>query len=150
MDIVAYQGPVTGYGRTDTYDWERLGSSRAIAHSELGELGANLVRPELRSRALEIFSAWRRRSRHILGVHMRGTDKVVRRKVAPPLLTMAMLTMAILTMAILAIAILAIALLTMAILTMAILTMATCSARSFLEAGGLRASSAATSGASHL
>ena len=97
MDIVAYQGPVTGYGRTDTYDWERLASSRAIAHSELGDLGANLVRPELRSRALEIFSAWRRRSRHILGVHMRGTDKVVRRKVQPPLLTMAMLTIAILT-----------------------------------------------------
>ena len=83
VDIVAYQGPVTGYGRTDTYDWDRLSSSRAIAHSLLGDLGANLVRPELRSRALEIFGAWRRRSRHILGVHMRGTDKVVRRKVPP-------------------------------------------------------------------
>jgi hypothetical protein len=93
VDIVAIQGPVTGYGRTDTYDWARLSSSRAIAHAELGELGANLVRPELRSRALEIFGAWRRRSRHILGVHMRGTDKVVRRKVRPPIRTMAILTM---------------------------------------------------------
>ena len=83
VDIVATQGPVTGYGRTDTYDWDRLRSSRAIAHDELGELGRNLVRLEIRSRAIEIFGAWRRRSGHILGVHMRGTDKVVRRK-APP------------------------------------------------------------------
>ena len=83
VDIVATQGPITGYGRTDTYDWERLRSSRAIAHDELGDLGRNLVRPEIRSRAIEIFAAWRRRSAHVLGVHMRGTDKVVRRKVPP-------------------------------------------------------------------
>ena len=83
VEIVAMQGPVTGYGRTDKYDWDRLGYSRAVAHSELGELGAKLVKPQLRSQALEIFSAWRRRSGHILGVHMRGTDKVVRTKVPP-------------------------------------------------------------------
>ena len=57
-----------------------------------------------------------------------------------PWVAMAILTMAMLTMAIL----------TMPILKMVMLITAACSARSFLEAGGLRASSAATSGASHL
>lgn len=34
-------------------------------------------------RAARVFAAWRASSRHILGMHLRGTDKVVRKKVPP-------------------------------------------------------------------
>jgi len=42
-----------------------------------------LVRPQIKQRVDLIFNAWRARSAHILGVHMRGTDKVMRKKVPP-------------------------------------------------------------------
>ena len=42
----------------------------------LGE-GAALVRPVLRRRARAEWRRWRRASSHILGVHVRGTDKVI-------------------------------------------------------------------------
>lgn len=83
VEIVTTQGPVTAYGRTDYYDHDRLGSSRQVAHDVLGELGEKLVRPKIRTAALELFATWRRRSAHVMGVHLRGTDKVVRRKVPP-------------------------------------------------------------------
>lgn len=60
-----------------------LGLSRRTAHAMLGEGGARLVRREMRERAERIFAAWRGRSKHIIGVHVRGTDKVVRPKVPP-------------------------------------------------------------------
>ena len=57
--------------------------SRQAAHRLLGDGGAQLVRGWIRAQAAATFARWRRRSRHVLGVHLRGTDKVVRAKVPP-------------------------------------------------------------------
>lgn len=57
--------------------------SRRAAHAILGDGGQRLVKQSIRDQAGRLFSAWRRRSRHILGIHVRGTDKVVRAKVPP-------------------------------------------------------------------
>ena len=62
VEIVTTQGPVTAYGRTDYYDHDRLGGSRQVAYDVLGELGEKLVRPRIRTAALDLFATWRRRS----------------------------------------------------------------------------------------
>ena len=54
---------------------------RVAAHALLGTNGTKLVRAEIRQAAARLFAPWRARSKHILGVHLRGTDKVVRPKV---------------------------------------------------------------------
>ena len=63
------------------YDGTSRLKHRAAAHTLLAN--ATLVRPELRRRAESIFRPWRAASDHILGIHMRGTDKVVAKKVPP-------------------------------------------------------------------
>ena len=64
-----------------SYDGPRRYALREAAH-QLFRNGS-LVRSEHRQRAEAIFTPWRRASQHILGVHVRGTDKVVARKVPP-------------------------------------------------------------------
>lgn len=54
---------------------------RAAASSVVAN--GSLVLPRLARRADRHFSRWRQASKHILGMHLRGTDKVVNRKVAP-------------------------------------------------------------------
>jgi len=70
--------PIRSYG----YKEVRKRSFRA-AHQLLGDGGSALVKRWIRAKASRTFELWRERSRHILGVHMRGTDKVVRPKVPP-------------------------------------------------------------------
>ena len=57
--------------------------SRATAHRLLGDGGEKLVKRWIRDEATRTFAPWRVRSKHILGVHLRGTDKAVRAKVPP-------------------------------------------------------------------
>eukprot|EP00966_Prymnesium_polylepis_P036076 836751-Prymnesium_polylepis.1 len=54
---------------------------RAAAHRLFAN--GSLVRPPLRARADRAFAPWRAVSGHVLGVHLRGTDKVVQKKVPP-------------------------------------------------------------------
>jgi hypothetical protein len=51
------------------------------AHSLLAN--GSLVRPEIRARVDAVWAPWRVASAHILGMHLRGTDKVVAKKVPP-------------------------------------------------------------------
>jgi hypothetical protein len=74
---------ITAYGRTDRYepDWwldRRRTASRYMARHVR-------VRPALLARAAEVRASWLRvrPAASLLGVHLRGTDKVVRRKVPP-------------------------------------------------------------------
>ena len=57
--------------------------SRRAANAILGDGGRKLIKRRILQRASRLFAPWRARSRHILGVHLRGTDKVVRAKVPP-------------------------------------------------------------------
>jgi hypothetical protein len=70
--------PIRVYGT----DEARMRGRRA-AHVMLGTNGTRLVRQSVRNEARRVFAPWRARSRHIIGVHMRGTDKVVMPKVPP-------------------------------------------------------------------
>ena len=70
--------PIRVYGT----DEARMRGRRA-AHAMLGTNGSRLVRRSVRQEAARIFAPWRARSAHIIGVHMRGTDKVVMPKVRP-------------------------------------------------------------------
>lgn len=70
--------PIRAYGTLE----QRMRGWRA-AHALLGTNGSKLVKPVLLDAARRIFAPWRARSRHIIGVHLRGTDKVVRPKVPP-------------------------------------------------------------------
>ena len=70
--------PIRSYGSL-----EARATSRVAAHSLLGAGGERLVRRAIREDAARTFAKWRARSKHILGVHLRGTDKVVRPKVPP-------------------------------------------------------------------
>ena len=70
--------PVRSYGPL-----EMRGRSRRAANTILGDGGWKLVKASIREEADLVFAKWRRRSRHVLGVHLRGTDKVVRAKVPP-------------------------------------------------------------------
>ena len=54
---------------------------RAAASSVVAN--GTLVAPHIAHRAMRIFAPWREASGHILGMHVRGTDKVVNRKVPP-------------------------------------------------------------------
>ena len=57
--------------------------SRHAANRMLGDGGSKLVKSWIREMADNTFAPWRARSDHIIGVHMRGTDKVMRPKVPP-------------------------------------------------------------------
>ena len=70
--------PIRSYGPNRVRE-----RSRAIAHRLLGDGGEKLVKRWIRDEATRTFAQWRVRSKHILGVHLRGTDKVVRAKVPP-------------------------------------------------------------------
>eukprot|EP00966_Prymnesium_polylepis_P001632 37729-Prymnesium_polylepis.2 len=72
----AYQGDAWR-----AYERDARLQTRQAAHEVLG--GGKLVRDEIRQRATATFAAWRAVSRHVLGVHIRGTDKIVARKVPP-------------------------------------------------------------------
>lgn len=69
------------YSGDAAYKADSMGLYRRAAHSVLGN--GSMVRAEILSRAERIFRPWRVASSHILGVHMRGTDKVVTKKVPP-------------------------------------------------------------------
>lgn len=77
VDATAWS-PVRVYGSA-----EQRARSRRAAHALLGDGGAKLIHEPVRQAALRQFARWRQRSRHVLGVHLRGTDKVVRPKVPP-------------------------------------------------------------------
>ena len=63
------------------YDGARMLARRRAAHAVFAN--GSLVRPPLLERARRVFARWRARSAHILGAHVRGTDKVVSKKVPP-------------------------------------------------------------------
>lgn len=75
VDSVA-EGPVRSYP-----PWQQRRKTRSAANAVLGNGGVRLVRKGIRDDAERTFARWRKRSSHILGVHLRGTDKVVRQKV---------------------------------------------------------------------
>lgn len=70
------------YSGAVTYDGHAKLALRAAAHTLLAN--GSLIKVELRRRADNVFGAWRATSTHILGMHMRGTDKVVAKKVQRP------------------------------------------------------------------
>ena len=82
VETVTVAGPVQIYAsggpRAMTAALQR---HRAAAHEFVGDGGAALVRPHIRAAADAAFAPWRARSSHIVGAHVRGTDKVVRPKV---------------------------------------------------------------------
>jgi len=78
VDAVA-EDPIRTYGGTRE---SRLHGMQA-AHRLLGPNGSALIRPEVLARAASLFAPWRARSSHIIGIHLRGTDKLVRPKVPP-------------------------------------------------------------------
>lgn len=69
--------------RSYAHDPRQRLRSRTNAHRLLGDGGQLLVKQFIRDEAARSFAPWRQRSRHIIGVHLRGTDKVVRAKVPP-------------------------------------------------------------------
>ena len=87
VQVVAPEALYHTAGHTQTYvgggsyDGRARLALRTAAHSVFGN--GSLVRQTIRSRVDGIFAPWRVASSHILGVHMRGTDKVVTKKVPP-------------------------------------------------------------------
>ena len=75
VELIAH-APVRVYGT----ELHRL-QSRVSANRMLGTNGTRLIRSEIREAASRSFAPWRSRSQHIIGVHLRGTDKVVQPKV---------------------------------------------------------------------
>ena len=69
------------YTGGNAYDAPRRQQLRTAANSLFGN--GTLIRPEALRRADDLFVPWRAASRHILGLHVRGTDKVVAKKVPP-------------------------------------------------------------------
>lgn len=67
------------YTGATAYDGPGLRRLRAAAHSVVGN--GSLVRATILERARRLFAPWRAASAHILGMHVRGTDKVVAKKV---------------------------------------------------------------------
>lgn len=75
---------ITAYGRTDIYEPDWWLDRRRTAHAYLQSHVR--VRAELLARAAAVRAGWLRArggAAPLLGVHLRGTDKVVRRKVQP-------------------------------------------------------------------
>lgn len=74
---------ITAYGRTDIYEPQWWLDRRRTAHAYLQRHVR--VRAPLLARAADVRARWLRgrEPTPILGVHLRGTDKVVRRKVLP-------------------------------------------------------------------
>jgi hypothetical protein len=64
-----------------SYDGPRRRKLRGAAHSLLAN--GSLVRASLRRRADLLFAPWRAASSSVIGLHARGTDKVVARRVPP-------------------------------------------------------------------
>jgi len=83
VEITSRTSPLRVFGDTSVYDEAKFRHSRQLAFRLLGRLGERLVRAEFVRHAKGIFARWRSRSEHILGVHARGSDKIVRRKVPP-------------------------------------------------------------------
>ena len=69
------------YTGGSAYDGRRRGALRRAASRLLG--GGGMVRAVHTRRAQAAFAPWRASSGHILGLHVRGTDKVVAKKVPP-------------------------------------------------------------------
>ena len=69
------------YTGDSSYDAERRYAYRAAANRLFAR--GSLVRPEHLRRVEALFAPWRKASKHILGLHVRGTDKVVAKKVPP-------------------------------------------------------------------
>ena len=69
------------YTGLDLYDGRVLLGRRTAAHAVVGN--GTLVRSFVRERAARLVRHWRAFSDALLGVHVRGTDKVVARKVPP-------------------------------------------------------------------
>ncbi|KAL1525576.1 hypothetical protein AB1Y20_020430 [Prymnesium parvum] len=76
-------GPVRAYGSPRYYNRVERQMIRLAAHQFVGVGGAKLVRGSIRRRAHSLFREWRQFSTHVLGIHVRGTDKVVQPKVPP-------------------------------------------------------------------
>ncbi|KAL3902204.1 MAG: hypothetical protein SGPRY_012178 [Prymnesium sp.] len=76
-------GPVRSYGSPASYNRPERHATRLAAHQMVGRGGVKLVQPAIRDEAASLFRVWRGRSGHVMGVHVRGTDKVVQPKVPP-------------------------------------------------------------------
>lgn len=76
-------GPVRSYGSPASYNRQERHATRLAAHQIVGRGGVKLVQPAIRDEAASLFRVWRGRSGHVMGVHVRGTDKVVQPKVPP-------------------------------------------------------------------
>lgn len=71
----------TYHGSQSTYDAPTRLRLRTAAHKLFAN--GSLVRQGIRERSEAIFAPWRAASRHIMGLHVRGTDKVIAKKVPP-------------------------------------------------------------------
>lgn len=75
---------------TSYFEFKRYDASLHEIRTRVRRLGARLVsrwvrvKPGIRATAFDLLSAWRQRSTHLLGVHLRGTDKVTHPKVPLP------------------------------------------------------------------
>ena len=83
VDHADRSGPVRAYGSIAEYKRVERQQIRRAAHQVVGQGGVRLVRDSIRRKASAVFTEWRQRSGHVLGMHVRGTDKVVQPKVPP-------------------------------------------------------------------
>eukprot|EP00966_Prymnesium_polylepis_P253606 5861928-Prymnesium_polylepis.2 len=83
VSVDRLQHPVRAYSGADEYRSAERNQVRLAARAVVGLGGVRMVREPIRRKAATLFAEWRRRSAHVLGMHVRGTDKVVQPKVPP-------------------------------------------------------------------